>query len=91
MDLTRHLSASFSSKLIAKPLTSDAADDEPLLGVTQVLLRPVDAAAVDELQSLPERICGMNMKTEIDIISSTFGSLGVKCTIHNIEFRSNYG
>ena len=73
------------SELGAKPLASYAADDKPLLGITQKLLCPVYRATVNKLQSLAGSGCGVDVKTEIEIVPSATRSMFVIYTIYVLK------
>jgi hypothetical protein len=72
-----------------KSLTSNATDDKSLLGITQQFLRPVDRAAVNELQSPAGGGRSVNVKTEIAIVAPATGSAVVRHTLYVFELGPN--
>lgn len=76
-------------ELLTQPLASKPADDKPFLGVAQIPLRPVDRATVNELQSTTGRSRRVDMKAEINVVSSAVRSLVIDCTFKVLELRSN--
>ena len=85
----RVLGSSVLSELRAKPLAAYAADYKPLLSITQQLLCPVYAATLNKLQSPPGSGCGVDVKTEVEIVPAAAGSMFVECTIYALKLRSN--
>lgn len=73
----------------AEPLASYAADDKPLLGITQRLLCPVNGATINKLQVLTGNGIGVDVKTETDIVPSATRSVFVRYIIYALKLRSN--
>ena len=74
-----------------KSLTTNAADDQPLLGITQQFLRPVDRATINKLQSLAGGGGSVNVETQIEIVASTTRALVIQYTLYIFEFRPDGG
>lgn len=75
------------SELCAKSLASYTADDKPFLRIAQQFLRPVNGTAIHKFYILCGRSSGMNVKTDIEIISSALRTLFIKYALYVFELR----